>query len=210
MALFAGGDDNLGLTIRIQQLFRQGIDVQGLATVQLQINQSTPGAGVLDGSGSPQAPQTGLNGINTLAFAGPTEALLVDRLRASAGSMSLVACEASGVVGHILFTATRIMGRQLRVAGLGPMAVTPARQHSGIGSELVRRGLDACRREGYEAVVVVGHPEYYPRFGFQRGSRFGLRCEFVVPDEVFMAVELQRGALAGGGELRYAPEFSEV
>jgi len=148
--------------------------------------------------------------IHTLAFAGPTEASLVDKLRGFSGSISLVASAAGGVVGHILFTAAQVIGRQVRVAGLGPMAVSPAWQRSGIGSALVQRGLEACRRAGYEAVVVVGHPEYYPRFGFQRGSSFGLRCQFDVPDEVFMATELQPGALSGGGELRYAPEFSEA
>ena len=148
--------------------------------------------------------------IHTLAFAGPTEASLVDKLRGSSGSISLVATEAGDVVGHILFTAAKVMGKDVRVAGLGPMAVSPERQRSGIGSELVLRGLEACRRAGYEAVVVVGHAEYYPRFGFQRGSSLGLRCQFDVPDEVFMAKELQLGALSGGGELQYAPEFSEA
>jgi putative acetyltransferase len=90
------------------------------------------------------------------------------------------------------------------------MAVLPSRQRCGIGSELVRRGLEACRRESYGAVVVVGHPHYYPRFGFRRGSSFGLRCRLGVADDVFMAVELSPGALSGGGELHYAPEFSEI
>jgi putative acetyltransferase len=150
--------------------------------------------------------------IHTLAFAGPTEASLVDRLRGSAGSISLVATDVGGVVGHILFTAVRIIGAGalVRVAGLGPMAVTPSRQRNGIGSELVLHGLEECRREGYEAVVVVGHPDYYPRFGFRRGSGFGLSCQFDVPDEVFMAAELHAGALSGGGEVRYSPEFSET
>lgn len=71
-------------------------------------------------------------------------------------------------------------------------------------------GLEECRRAGYQAVVVVGHADYYPRFGFRRASRFGLRCQFELPDEVFLALELQPGALAGGGELRYAPAFSEA
>lgn len=148
--------------------------------------------------------------IHTAAFARPTEASLVHKLRGSSGSISLVATEAGGVVGHILFTAAKVMGKQFRVAGLGPMAVSPARQRSGIGSELVLRGLEACRIAGYEAVVVVGHAEYYPRFGFQRGSSFELRCQFDVPDEVFMATELQPGALSGGGDLQYAPEFSQA
>lgn len=150
--------------------------------------------------------------VHTLAFTGPTEASLVDRLRRCPGSISLVASEAGSVVGHILFTAASIIGAgvHVRIAGLGPMAVNPARQQKDIGSELVRHGLEECRREGYEAVVVVGHPEYYPRFGFHRGSSFGLRCQFDVPDEVFMAAELRPGALSGGGEVRYAPEFSEA
>lgn len=150
--------------------------------------------------------------VHTLAFTGPIEASLVDRLRGSCGSISLVATEAGSVVGHILFTAARIMGtsEHVRVAGLGPMAVSPDRQRHGVGSGLVRHGLEACRRIGYAAVVVVGHPAYYPRFGFQRGSIFGLRCEFEVPDDVFMATELRAGALSGGGEVRYAPEFSEA
>lgn len=146
--------------------------------------------------------------IHTEAFAGPSEASLVDRLRGSSGSISLVAVEADRVVGHILFTAARIVGKQVQVAGLGPMAVTSSLQHSGIGSALVLRGLVECRRAGYEAVVVVGHAEYYPRFGFRRGSNFGLRCQFDVPDDVFMAAELRPGALSGGGDVQYAAEFS--
>lgn len=150
--------------------------------------------------------------VHTLAFARPTEALLVDRLRGSPGSISLVATEAGGVVGHVLFTAVRLVGAvaHVRVAGLGPVAVRPSRQRSGIGSRLVLHGHEECRREGYEAVVVVGHPAYYPRFGFHRGSRFGLRCQFDVPDDAFMAAELRPGALSGGGEVRYASEFSET
>jgi putative acetyltransferase len=98
-----------------------------------------------------------------------------------------------------------------RVAGLGPMAVLPDRQRRGIGSRLVRAGLDACRHLGYEAVVVVGHPAYYPRFGFSRAGAFGLRFESAeVPDEAFMALELRPGALAGGGRVLYLPEFSKV
>jgi putative acetyltransferase len=149
--------------------------------------------------------------VHRLAFAGPTEASLVERLRGSEGAISLVAEEAGVVVGHILFSAARIVGTRtaVRVAGLGPMAVSPSRQRSGIGSALVERGLEECRRYGYEAVVVLGHPEYYPRFGFRRASRFGLRCQFDAPDEAFMALELSPGALSSGGEVRYAPEFSE-
>lgn len=150
--------------------------------------------------------------IHHLAFAGPTDASLVDRLRGSEGAISLVAEEAGVVVGHILFSAARITGARadVRVAALGPMAVSPSRQRCGIGSELVKRGLEACRRKGCEAIVVLGHPAYYPRFGFRPGSRFGLWCQFDAPDEAFMALELRPGALSGGGEVQYAPEFSET
>ncbi|MBM4000274.1 MAG: N-acetyltransferase [Planctomycetes bacterium] len=148
--------------------------------------------------------------INTQAFGGASEALLVDRLRGCPGSISLVATVADAVVGHILFTAATVVGKDTRVAGLGPMAVDPLRQRRGIGSAMVLRGLDECRRAGYGAVVVVGHAEYYPRFGFRRGSSFGLRCQFDVPDEVFMATELRPGVLSSGGELQYDPAFSQT
>jgi putative acetyltransferase len=172
--------------------------------------------------------------VNRLAFPGPVEAALVDAVRGAPGCISLVATAGRRVVGHILFTPVRVVGpappaRALgpaapvevvgpadddaaRVAGLGPMAVVPDRQRQGIGSRLVRAGLDACRRLGYEVVVVVGHPAYYPRFGFARAGAFGLQFESAdVPDEAFMALELRPGALAGGGgRVIYLPEFSKV
>lgn len=93
-------------------------------------------------------------------------------------------------------------------AGLGPMAVRPGHQRTGIGSALVREGLERCRRRGVDLVVVLGHPEYYPRFGFAAASRLGLRCQFDVPDEVFMALELTPGGAAkAGGFVRYASAF---
>lgn len=148
---------------------------------------------------------------NEQAFGTPTEAMLVDRLRGSPESISLVATIGDRVVGHILFTPISIEPAvQVRVAGLAPMAVRPENQRSGIGSQMVRAGLDHCRQHGYAAVVVVGHPELYPRFGFTRASTRGLTCEFPVRDEVFMAVELNTGALADvRGLVRYRPEFSE-
>ena len=95
-----------------------------------------------------------------------------------------------------------------RILALGPMAVSPPMQGRGIGSSLVREGLRECVRKGYHAVVVVGHPSFYPRFGFRRGSEHGLRCNFDVPDVVFMVAELAPGALKGvAGVVRYTPEF---
>jgi putative acetyltransferase len=160
----------------------------------------------------PEAPADlrGIREVNREAFARPNEAALVDALRATTPCISLVAASAAAVVGHILFTPVEIVGpgSSARVAGLGPMAVRTAWQRGGIGARLVRAGLEECRRRGYDAVVVLGHPHYYPRFGFAPGSRLGLRCEFEAPDEAFMAQELRVGALgAGGGLVRYSSEF---
>jgi putative acetyltransferase len=95
--------------------------------------------------------------------------------------------------------------------GLAPLAVSPQLQNQGIGSRLVRDGLQACVRDGCHAVVVVGHPAFYPRFGFRPGSSYGLRCEYPVADDVFMAVELVPGALAGvNGLVRYVSEFGNA
>jgi putative acetyltransferase len=95
--------------------------------------------------------------------------------------------------------------------GLAPMAVMPARQRQGIGSLLVLEGLKRCRGAGVAAVVVVGHAAYYPRFGFVPGSRFSIRCEYDVPDDVFLARELHDGALRGvSGTVRYHPAFASV
>jgi putative acetyltransferase len=90
------------------------------------------------------------------------------------------------------------------------MAVLPEYQRQGIGSRLVREGLEECRRMGCDVVVVVGHPGYYPRFGFAPASRKGLRCEYPVPDEVFMVAELKPDALRGRGLVKYRPEFGGV
>ena len=149
---------------------------------------------------------------NEQAFGTAAEARLVDRLRDSSECISLVATIGDRVVGHILFTPVSIEpATAVRVAGLAPMSVRPEHQRAGIGSELVRAGLEECRRRGYAAVVLVGHREFYPRFGFVPGHTKGLECEFPVPPEVFMALELNVGALAGvAGLVRYRPEFSDA
>jgi putative acetyltransferase len=156
--------------------------------------------------------------LNERAFGGPAEAALVEALRrAGAITLSLVAVARSGAgagapLGHILFSPVVLesaAGARAAV-GLAPMAVQPERQREGIGGRLIRAGLDRLRREGHGAVVVVGHPEYYPRFGFVPASRLGVRWEHACPDEAFMAIELIPGALRGGGVARYRPELSEV
>ncbi|HMC11216.1 MAG TPA: N-acetyltransferase [Pirellulaceae bacterium] len=152
--------------------------------------------------------------VNELAFGQPVEADLVERLRrAATDSLSLVA-EDDGVVGHILFTPVVVesAGRQVVGMGLAPMAVLPDRQRQGIGSQLVRRGLDIVRERGCPFVVVVGHPEYYPRFGFEPASRQGLASQWEgVPDAAFMVLVLDEQAMAGvSGVAKYREEFNEV
>ena len=152
--------------------------------------------------------------VNELAFEQPAEANLVDKLRqACADALSLVAVD-DGVVGHILFTPVVAESGARRVAGMGlaPMAVAPDHQRQGIGSKLVRRGLDMLRQRGCPFVVVVGHPEYYPRFGFEPASTRGLVSQWDgIPDAAFMVLILDANAMTGvSGVARYREEFDEV
>jgi putative acetyltransferase len=156
----------------------------------------------------------GIRETNEQAFGAPLEANLVDTLRESAQEhyLSLVATIDGRVIGHILFTPVTIEPAvDRRIAGLAPMAVHPDYQRSGVGSQLIRAGLEECRRRGYAAVIVLGHPEYYPRFGFVPAHIFGLTCEFPSPPEAFMAIELESSALSGiEGLVRYRHEFAEL
>lgn len=136
--------------------------------------------------------------VVTAAFGQPDEAALVDALRdAGAAIVSLVAECDDQIVGHILFSPITIEGSNpgVRIAGLAPVSVAPAQQQKGIGGQLIRTGLEECRQLGYAAVVLLGHPEYYPRFGFQPARTFGLKCAYDAPEEAFMALELVPGAL---------------
>ncbi len=155
----------------------------------------------------------GVRAVNEGAFPTRAEADLVDRLRSQASPViSLVALDGTAIVGHILFSPATLERREpLRLMGLAPMAVLPSHQRRGIGSALVASGLDACRNLGVDAVVVLGHARYYPRFGFCPASTFGLRSEYDVPDDVFMALELRPGSLAGStGVVRYHDVFRSV
>ena len=159
------------------------------------------------------ADQETVRSILIAAFETSAEADLVDALRQQAEPLvSLVAADGGEVVGHILFSPVTLSGHpDLQIMGLAPMAVAPDRQRHGIGSALVRAGLEACRALGVEAVVVLGHPDYYPRFGFVPSTRFGITSEYDVPENVFLAQELVPGALAGvSGTVQYHPAFQEL
>lgn len=151
--------------------------------------------------------------VNTAAFETSAEADLVYRLRREARPLvSLVAEHEGTVVGHILFSPVELPGHpDLRLMALAPMAVAPAHQSRGIGSALVRDGLERCRHLGADAVIVLGHPDYYPRFGFTPASHWNIRSPYDAPDEAFLALELRAGALKGrSGVVRYHRAFEGV
>jgi putative acetyltransferase len=117
------------------------------------------------------------------------------------------------IVGHILFSPVMIEAAAgtVTVQGLAPMAVLPLHQKQGIGSRLVARALAILKAAGRRGIVVLGHPGYYPRFGFVPASTYGIRCAYNIPDEAFMALELTPGAIKGcSGLAKFQPEFAGV
>ena len=149
--------------------------------------------------------------IHLEAFETDVEASLVDSLRDSGVELiSLVAEYKGEIVGHILFSQVSMDGN-CRIMGLAPMAVLPNWQGKGVGTQLVNAGLQACEKAGYEVVVVLGHADYYPRFGFAPAANFGIKSEYDVPPEVFMVKALRDGALDGiTGTVKYHPIFNEI
>mgnify|MGYP001139491531 CR=1 FL=1 len=153
--------------------------------------------------------------INEAAFGDTAEASTVDTLRnACPDAVSLVAVEDDTILGHIFFTPVHVSGGSGAVQGMGlaPMAVLPERQRQGIGSLLVQAGIDAMRERGCQFVIVVGHAEYYPRFGFVPASKHGLSCQWEgVPDEAFMVLILDESAMVGvSGTAAYREEFDQA
>ncbi len=151
--------------------------------------------------------------LNSEAFGGPAEAALVARLdRDGVVVASLVAEEQGRVVGHILFSAlsVEVEGRPVEAVSLAPMCVAPGRQGQGIGSRLVRAGVEAVRSRGAEAIIVLGHEWFYPRFGFRHDLVRNLSCAFNAY-EAFMGLELKPGALGGRkGICRYPKAFDDI
>jgi len=152
-----------------------------------------------------------VHALNAAAFETESEADLVDALRDQAEPLvSLVARERGEIVGHILLSPVRLANdSDGLIMGLAPMAVAEEMRGRGVGSALAQSGINACRELGAGAIVVLGHPDYYPRFGFRPASGFGLASEYDVPDDVFMALELVPGFLDGKqGTIKYHAAFS--
>lgn len=152
--------------------------------------------------------------VNRAAFGRDGEADLVDALRESGEFLvSLVACDGDEIVGHVLFSPVSVGEREpgRQTMGLAPLAVTPARQRQGIGGMLVRAGIEACRSAGCRLLIVLGHPWYYPKFGFLPASRLGIRYRDELPDEVFMALPLTDDPQPGyQGVVRFHAAFDRV
>ena len=152
--------------------------------------------------------------VNEAAFGRPDEANLVVALQQAEAVICSLVVETEGqVAGHVMFSPAALdshIDRRI-IAALGPVAVLPERQGRGAGTALIRAGLERCRAAGYDLAIVLGHPGYYPRFGFRPSAPLGIRWERDVPDEVFMVAELKPGALEGArGVVRYHPAFEGV
>jgi putative acetyltransferase len=153
--------------------------------------------------------------VNTLAFEGAAEATIINKLRRVCPIfVSLVAEVDEKVVGHILFTPAWLENSHIRVEGmaLAPLAVLPEFQNRGIGGKLVQAGLHEIQKSNAPFVIVLGHPNYYPRFGFERASKYHISCEYEsVPDEAFMIYIFDRQALPTKNSIaHYSPEWAEA
>lgn len=147
------------------------------------------------------------------AFDTDAEAILVSSLCDSGiPTVSLVYEDGKKITGHILFTPVELVGddSDVKIAGLGPMGVLPRDQYHGIGSSLVKAGLEECKSDGYDAAVVLGYTAFYPRFGFIPSVKFGIATTFNVPEDVFMVQELKPGVLQGRqGTIKFHQAFDE-
>lgn len=166
--------------------------------------------------GEKPADYDAINEINLKAFGTDAEAKLIVELRKCKNyvkGLSIVAVEEDKILGHAMFTRAFIVnrGRRFNCLALGPMAVLPEYQRRGIGKKLMEEGLERARENGYKAIFVLGHADYYPKFGFIPASTKKIRTRFTAPDENFMILELVPNALKGiVGLAEYAREFNAL
>jgi putative acetyltransferase len=156
-----------------------------------------------------------IRNINEAAFDGPAEANVVDKLRQVCDECSsVVAVDGDEIVGHVMFSPATIENGDgvIRGMGLAPMAVLPGHQRRGIGTALIERGLEMLREKGCPFVIVLGHADYYPRFGFVPASRYNLESQWEgIPDEAFMILVFDQKSLEGvRGVAKYREEFNEA
>ena len=158
--------------------------------------------------------EAAISRVHTEAFGGPDEAALVDALRGVAEpSISLVAEADSRIVGHVLFTPVTIRSDESSslALALAPLAVFPSSQRTGVGSGLVRAGLDACREQSQMVVFVLGNPDYYGRFGFEAAAPWGLQYRSPEFGPAFQVAELESGALGNrAGDVEYLAAFEAL
>ena len=151
--------------------------------------------------------------VNMQAFGQVQEADIVDKVRRNCDDLlSLVGVAGNQVVGHTLFSPVLLKSEERTIGGMGlaPMAVLPEYQRQGIGSQLIRTGIARLARRRCPFIVVLGHAEYYPRFGFEPASRYGIRSEWEVPDDAFMILILDQSEMQDiSGVAIYRPEFAE-
>ena len=154
--------------------------------------------------------------LHITAFNGDSEAKLVEKLRKTpkyVPNLSLVAKYKKRIIGHILFYPIEIQTKRNKVdsLALAPISVLPSFQHKGVGGRLIKEGLEAAQKLGFKSAIVIGHSEYYPKFGFRKASEYGIVAPFDVPDINFFAIELAKNGLKNcSGTVEYPREFNEV
>lgn len=157
-----------------------------------------------------------ITSLHTVAFNGDGEARLVEKLRKTPifiPELSLVAKYRNMIIGHILFYPIKINTHRKKCnsLALAPISVIPSFQNRKVGSRLIKEGLEKAKKLGFKSVIVVGHSEYYPRFGFERASKYGISAPFDVPDTALLAIELQKDGLKNcDGTIEYPSEYNEV
>ena len=156
-----------------------------------------------------------IKALNDLAFQGVVEGNIVDNIRSSGAEIiSMVAVDGDKIIGHIFFSPVTVVSGDAQIKGmaLGPMAVLPGFQRQGVGSALIKEGIEILKKQGCPFVIVLGHKDYYPRFGFEVASNYGLYPEWEgVPEEAFMVLFLDKNrADKVSGQVRYRHEFNEA